>query len=237
MHYFFTPLNQHYDFGFGATGDAFRDAAETLQNRMEQQGRFFNDQLPVYFLYRHAAELYLKSGIIILHRRLAIPYGETGSSTEPQVFDGKGWKSLYHIHDIRAIFSYWKALLENNLPTLKEITRVNWTLPAEMEDWVSIVQNSDPISTFFRYPLPRNPQMDVTKSSMKPITPDELQRRTSSGEKPVRAFVVFDNDDNIVQSFAYDDTTLDTVGEALVQLVELLYGFHAAMRGELCGGS
>jgi len=236
MNYLFTPLDHHYDRGFGATGDAFRDAAETLRDHMEKRGRIFNNQLPVHFLYRHAAELYLKSGIIIFHRRFSIPYGDGGSGSEPQVFDGKKWKPLYQIHDIKILFAYWRNLLEGKSAILKETTRTDWSLPAEVDEWVSLVQNSDPTSTFFRYPLTRNPKLDATKSSMKPITPEELRDRMHSGGKPVSAFVVLDNDDNIVQSFAYDETTLVRVGEALKKLVDLLFGAHAAMRAELCRG-
>ena len=203
---------------------------------MEKNSRIFNDQLPSCFLYRHAAELYLKSGIIIFHKRFSIPYREDCSCSEPQISIGKKWKSLYNVHDIKILFMHWKALLDRTLPTLNELSRTDWSFPVEVDKWVSIVQDSDPSSVFFRYPKSSNQKLDKTKSSMKPMSPVELQRRALSGGKTVKAFVVFDHADNIVKSFAYDDTTLETVSEALVKLVDFLHSAHFAMRVELCSG-
>lgn len=59
MHYLCTPLDQHFDNGFGAVADSFKEAADSLvQSTAEAQ--FLNSHLPISFLYRHAIELYLK---------------------------------------------------------------------------------------------------------------------------------------------------------------------------------
>ncbi|RXU06233.1 hypothetical protein B1F69_00065, partial [Pseudomonas syringae] len=70
MLYMMLPLDRHFDSGFGAVADSFRDAADALEDTPT-----LNTHLPVSFLYRHAIELFLKSAIIILHRKLNIPYG------------------------------------------------------------------------------------------------------------------------------------------------------------------
>jgi len=62
MHYLMAPLEEHYDSGFGAVGDAFHRAAKALEK--ENAGpRFAWNHLPQICLYRHAVELFLKSGI------------------------------------------------------------------------------------------------------------------------------------------------------------------------------
>ncbi|MGH9638275.1 MAG: hypothetical protein ACRD72_25860, partial [Candidatus Angelobacter sp.] len=67
------PLEEHYNDGFGAVGDAFRRAAETL-NKNNSDGPMLWSHLPEIYLLRHAVELFLKSGIIIMHRKLRLPY-------------------------------------------------------------------------------------------------------------------------------------------------------------------
>lgn len=62
------PLHEHYDSGFGATGNAFKAAADQLWDGIEQKA-LFNERLPMNFLYRHAIELFLKSAYPGWHRR------------------------------------------------------------------------------------------------------------------------------------------------------------------------
>ena len=74
MNYMMMPLDRHYDHGFGATGDAFFEAAKTLEK--EAKPTLFLDALPKGFLLRHALELFLKSAIVVIHRRLKLPYDD-----------------------------------------------------------------------------------------------------------------------------------------------------------------
>lgn len=73
--YMLAPLSEHYDDGFGAVGDAFSNAAKALNKRNAGDGSTSLDDLPEIYLLRHAVELFLKSGIIIMHRRLRLRYG------------------------------------------------------------------------------------------------------------------------------------------------------------------
>lgn len=82
MYYLLAPLDKHYDRGFGAVANSFMEAADDLQEDAATGATFLNRHLPISFLYRHAIELFLKSGIIILHKRLRIPYGTEG---DPEV--------------------------------------------------------------------------------------------------------------------------------------------------------
>ena len=87
MLYMLLPLDQHYDSGFGAVADSFKDAADSLNDPTKPSA--FSSHLPVSFLCRHAIELYLKSAIITLHRKFSIPYGEPPSSNKPSVMVGQ----------------------------------------------------------------------------------------------------------------------------------------------------
>ncbi len=88
MNYLLTPLHVHPDLGFGATADSYKDAADYLEEN--SQRNHFNGHLPINFLRRHAAELYLKSAIIIFHRVLQLPFGPSPWDADPMVLERKG---------------------------------------------------------------------------------------------------------------------------------------------------
>ena len=91
MYYILTPLHTHIDFGFGATGDAFKEAADKLEASLSERRGVFNEHLPINYLRRHAVELFLKSAIVIIHRRLNLPYGEEPPTGEPRALvEGNG---------------------------------------------------------------------------------------------------------------------------------------------------
>ena len=77
MHWMLTPYDKHADDGFGAMASAFKASAETLM--ATEKDSIAQRELPTCFLLRHAAELFLKSVLIVSHRALA-------SSPEPREF-------------------------------------------------------------------------------------------------------------------------------------------------------
>ena len=46
MYYMLTPLHTHIDFGFGVTGDAFKEAADKLEASLTERAGVFNEHLP-----------------------------------------------------------------------------------------------------------------------------------------------------------------------------------------------
>lgn len=106
MHYLMTPLEKHYDCGFGAMANSFMEAADDLQETAKGGVTFLNRHLPISFLYRHAVELFLKSGILILHKRFEIPYGSHGVDGEPQVPLSGKWRPMYTVHDTAPLYAY-----------------------------------------------------------------------------------------------------------------------------------
>jgi hypothetical protein len=81
--------------------------------------------LPIIFLLRHAVELFLKSGIIVVHRRLKLPYDtEEYKTKKPMLFTSAGtWKPLLKTHDIQGIYWYWKKLLTENVERLTALSQ------------------------------------------------------------------------------------------------------------------
>lgn len=66
MHWLMTPLDRHSDDGFGAMATAFRASADTLLTA--ENDSLAQRELPTCFLLRHAAELFLKSTLVVTCR-------------------------------------------------------------------------------------------------------------------------------------------------------------------------
>ncbi len=174
MQYLMAPLEAHYDDGFGATAEAFMRSAEDLAKR--ESPKAFFEHLPEGFLLRHAIELYLKSGIIIVHRRLKLASGSNPHPSEPMLLSAGGWKSLYRTHAIGELYGYWKTLITTNETQLKALCKfpADWSVPKDLDDWIGTIENADPRSTYFRYPISRDAVSDRKKSPYKETSVDEL---------------------------------------------------------------
>ncbi len=237
MHYFTTALHTHIDSGFGATADSFKEAADKLKENAVKSD--FNNHLPINFLYRHAIELYLKSAIIILHRRLKIPYGTVPFNSEPMAKVGSTWELICKVHSIAALWLYLQVLFEQQSTFLKSNTKTDWTFPSDVSDWVKTIEENDPRSTYFRYPNVRNVSKDKEKSSWKEIDPDKLLDATiksTEAGKYAKIFVEENQKGEAVRAYMYDDEALKELNNVLKQMADLFEGVHFGMRAELCGG-
>ena len=231
----FTPLNHHFDSGFGGLADAFGDAAECLSSDKEY-GSLFNRHLPICFLHRHAIELYLKSAITILHRRFKMPNPSDKHEPMPVVKVGDKWKPIHAVHSILTLYEHLCVLLIIVETEVKQIARIDLTLPKEMGGWIRTVEDSDAGSTYFRYPTTREAGVDAAKSAMKQVEPEVLEKKMRSEFPKVHAFVLVDNEGNTVEAFENDAGVVEAVLDALRKSSEVLATFHAAMRAELTGG-
>jgi hypothetical protein len=108
--------------------------------------------LPQSYLYRHAVKLFLKSGIVILHRTLHIPYGDHTYGGEPMVPVGGEWKPIHRVHSIAALYEHWKELIAPGAEELKALCKFkpDWTIEAEADTWFSTIEKSDPRNTYSR---------------------------------------------------------------------------------------
>lgn len=230
------PLDRHFDSGFGAVADSFKDAADTLDSTRENAPTL-NDHLPISYLYRHAIELYLKSAIIIFHRKLNIPYGDSPASGEPKILDGAKWKPMYQIHGLLPLYRYFSSLFADHAEYLSTHTNTDWSFHAELGQWINDIEETDSSSTFFRYPVTKDKTKDKEKSVIREGDYDAIFSKVKQNQKPVKAFLMVDQDQNILETFSHDDTrSMETIG-TLRQAAEVLSNCHAAMVGELTRGA
>jgi hypothetical protein len=232
------PLEEHYDDGFGAVGDAFRRAAETL-NKNNSDGPMLWSHLPEIYLLRHAVELFLKSGIIIMHRKLRLPYdSEPHSSATPMLmtFSGK-WRSLFRTHDIPDLYGYWKKLIVEHRQRLEAFGKhgPDMSVPIELDGWIDTLGKADPNSDYFRYPVSKNTQADSEKSAFREVAPEALFPENRNENEYVRALVIENSKGEFVQAFKLDNETQKDIAEAAKNAAEMFSNFHAMMRVELTG--
>lgn len=252
--YVLTPLGEHYDDGFGAVGDAFFKAAEALRSINDGDHRLYLSHLPELYLLRHAVELFLKSGIIIMHRRLRLPYdSEPHTSTTPLILTSAGkWKSLQRTHDLTELYSYWKKLISENETRLLKLMRhtAELSVPAELDGWIKKIADTDPSSDYFRYPVSKNANADKEKSPFKEVSlgslppkerkareyPRTLIAEARKNDEYLKALFVEDSQGDVAKAFVFDRTTNQEVLEAGREAADMLSTFHFMMRVELTGG-
>lgn len=235
FHYMLTPLDQHFDLGFGSVADSFKEAADSLQH-VPPEHRALNEHLPVSFLYRHAIELYLKSAIIIFHKKFKLPYGEAPCTREPHVLVGASWKPMYRVHSLGDLYPYFRRLFLDHMPYLENHTRTDWVFAPELDRWISEIERQDSTSTFFRYPVTKHGDRDKDKSVMKADSHLNIMSRMGPGQPYQKVFLVLDEQDEVSQAYYYDDERAKGIIETLAQACDELYACHAALRAELTGG-
>ncbi len=236
--YMFLPLNEHVDGGLGATGDAFLEAAKSLSETKTEKPNIFNVHLPLNFLYRHAIELYLKSIIVTLHRALRIPFGEQSPNSEPMILVNEKWQTIFRVHSVGTLFKYMVNLIIQNKETISSRARTDWSaVPSDLKEWIEIIEAADSSGTYFRYPSIKNPAEDAAKSSWKEESPGEIFSKMGPGEKYMKAFLLFDAEEELIGSYRYDDSLMtEEVSSVLRETAEMLSGAHAGIRAEIAGG-
>jgi hypothetical protein len=235
MYYLLTPLDQHFDLGFGAVANSFKNAGDSVLS--PQKGLpAVDSHLPASFLYRHSIELFLKSGIIIFHRKFKLPFDNQPFDSEPKVRVRDKWKPMYNVHDIQDLYAYFRYLISSQKSYLETHTRTDWSFPEELDEWITKIESTDSTSTFFRYPVTKHGEKDKDKSIHKEGDFEDMIATIDKGNKPLKAFLILDSNDEIVKAFHYDNELAKSMATILSKTADLLYGCHAAMRGELTGG-
>lgn len=238
MYYLLTPLHTHIDFGFGATGDAFKEAADKLEASLTERAGVFNEHLPINYLRRHAVELFLKSAIVIIHRRLAIPYGDVPATGEPRALVNGQWMSFTHIHSVKNLWAYLRALFLEQKAALDAIKRVNWGLTIEVDTWIDTIERLDPRSTFFRYPNPRKSQSDAPKAAMAEADEEEILEQMKQDPQKKQFVLLLENDEReVTRSYYYAGPALAEFSRVLKESADHFYGLHTALRMEVCKGA
>jgi len=238
MYYLLTPIHTHIDFGFGVTGDSFKDAADKLEESLSQRAGVLNELLPIQYLRRHAIELYLKSAIVIIHRHLSLPYGDLPPTADPHALVYGTWKPFPQLHSIKKLWTYLKSLFEEQQAFFDTVRRVDWTFPIEVDTWIDTIEERDPRSTFFRYPNPQKPEAEITKSVMSEGTCDEIAELMKNDTSTKHLVLLLENPDGeVTRGYYYDGNMQSDFGKILKDCVNMFYGMHAALRVEVCGGA
>ena len=227
MYWMLTPLDNHSDGGFGAMGGAFKESAEMLLASEKDSVSLRN--LPICFLLRHAAELFLKSALVVLHRRLS-----ESEEFHPAVpIDGKP-RSLTSVHDLLALYSELVALLTRHESALAAVARTKWLpLPDELNEAIGTIHGMDARGVFFRYPTPQD---NSRKSSSKLISPEQLASWNTDEHGLLKALVVLDQNDQVVGAFQQQQDLLEGELEALKVACHWLSSIHVGLRVELADG-
>jgi len=205
---------------------AFRASAETLL--AAEKDSMAQRELPTCFLLRHAAELFLKSTLVVTHR--AFTRSLQGYPTI-QV-EGKA-KLLTNVHGLGPLYNSLIAVLTEHRIALEERARTVWLpTPTELDQAIAAIDDMDDRGVFFRYPT----QSNGAKSNNKPITPEQIATWDKDRQGCLKAFVVVDQNDEIVEAFQYDANLLTKELATLKVACEWLNCFHVGLRMELAGG-
>lgn len=220
------PFSRHADDGFRAVGQAFQDAADCLRTEGGEGGpRKMHGHLPTNYLYRHAIELYRRSMVLTVHRRLHLGSASGDHEPIPQIPVGQSLRPIYNVHSLRALFDEMKRIFTAHRDTIRAFAKTDWSkVPDELGGWIATIDDADPASMVFRYPVSRSPEMDEKKSSIKPVGVAELSARMKVDGPEQLALIMVDQDDNVVESFALDGNPIPELRSALISAAEMLSG-------------
>jgi hypothetical protein len=217
------PLHLQYDSGFGAIADSFKFSADALEENPSAGG--LQSHLPISFLYRHSIELYLKSCIVIFHRRFNIAYQHTDSG-EAAILVGNKPKLLKDIHALMPLYTHLKSLIDMNIEFLTTLKDTDWALTPELDSRVQLIDGTDSSSTFFRYPITKDKPKDKQKSTVQPKDWKSMLENMHNGPKPVKAFLFVDDDYNLIEAFNHDDEKVKSLTNTLRETAQDFSGLH-----------
>jgi len=235
MNYYLMPLETHPDYGYGMMGSIYKGAADDI-TKTEQYRKDWYSSLPVNYLRRHSIELFLKSGIILFHKKFMINFKNDSCDSEPKVKLSNGkWELLRKIHNIGELYYRMSELLSSQMEFLENKTRTIWRFNDDFEKWINIINGYDSGSDYFRYPITRDQEKDRRKSIFQENTMEGIQTEIASGKK-IMALVVENSQGEVTSLYNHDTSKMDAIYIALENASDELDGFHTAVRFELFNG-
>lgn len=249
MQYQLISPEDHLDFGFGITAETYYNSAEFMNKGRDEIKAVQLVEMPINFLYRHSIELALKSLIVIFHKKLAIPYeNDSCDSKKPKILSNGKWRPLYSCHWIDELYQYWKdELLLKNIDKLESLANAgDWKEYEDITKAIPIIAKYDKQSSFFRYPVTENPNLDLEKFTMKEVDVETLFKtlkdRNSTEEKNVgkgaKIILALKNEDNeIVKAYEQQKELLTELSDSLKKVAHYFYCIHIMTRMTLCNGN
>lgn len=162
MHPFFTSTSRHgivvANFRRDPIGDlsafamGYHNAARALVERMESANGYYDyDGYPIVFLYRHALELYLKTIVYRGAKLLAL-------ISNRKIKVDKLWQN----HSLTALLPDVKAIIED-LDWDEDLGIAGIHSFDDFSNLVTEINNMDPQSYNFRYPINKKGDSPLTK--------------------------------------------------------------------------
>ncbi|WP_318615791.1 hypothetical protein [Sporosarcina sp. YIM B06819] len=248
MKYMFTDPNTHIDFGFGLNASNFHSTANYLWENNPDRNTI--GLLPNLYLYRHSIELYLKSLIVIIHKKLKLDYKDGAvpfDSREPFILyedpNGKRkWNKMTSSHFISTLYEYLEKLVREHEYRLREEAsqELSVIINPDNRRIVDHIKKYDDGSTYFRYSnLGESIQntKESEKNYNKKIEIQDLQNHIDI-KKPSSFFVIInpDSGEAVEAHKGMREMPLKELAEDMRKLVEYLSGIHAMFRVCLCNG-
>ena len=227
MNYLITPPNTHYDGGLGITACNFSRASDILK----KHNNSMDGILPLCYLQRHAIELFLKSLIVILHRKFQVPYGPGFSFEKPAIQVQKKWVPLSNTHNILDLYQHFTSIYTGLIGKLPATTC--WDLPNDIERKIKLISGSDPKSTYFRYPESTNSVQDSKKSGIQKESLESMISKSKYSGTAFKCVLMLDQNDDVIDSYNIKSYPLPNTLTALEELNDFFNGMHAAFRFEL----
>lgn len=234
LQYLLLPLEQHSDFGFGATAHEYEEAGVQLASNNDRESLL--ELLPACFLLRHSSELYLKSAIIILHKGFKIPFVKDDPPTIE--FNDRN-ENIYSMHSLKDLFTYFSTTLENYSENIQTKALSDWRQPPiELIEAINRIELLDRKSSYFRYPITKNNKIDPEKSPMRKMEPEQIVEKMQKPAAPlVFAFILTDDHGNATEAYIHSDEHNGTQLVADLKYVsETLGGLSVGLRVELLSG-
>lgn len=142
-------------------------------------------------------------------------------------------KKLTNIHSLGALYAGLVEVLTTHQRDIEARARVPWLpMPAELDDAIAKIDAMDARGVFFRYPTENN----STKSNNKPMTIDQALNWKTEQAGYLKAFVVVNENDEVVEAFRYDPKLLQSELDTLTTACDWLNCIHVGLRMELAAG-
>lgn len=238
--YNFSPLDRHYDKGFGAVADTFLDSASELKANHHRAK--LNGHLPICYLFRHSSELFLKGAIIIVHSSLELPYGEAPHTSEPKIpgadeKDPTKLRSIYRVHDIEVLYIYLRDTLIKERERIDSVTITNWNFSAELTLKFNRLKDIDSSSGYFRYPTERSSNFEKEKSAFKKSSVQDVMELAIKNKEPMKAMKVTTLIGRETEVFIHDDSFTEEAMNLLSDVAGEMSALHFALMNELGQGA